>query len=280
MIKSFYTNTNSNPIDELIKSNKLSWEQRLSFDIDSQYYNIEKFLSGVNTLNGLELSEIGLINDKRILHFQSYFGLDSLSFLRLGAKEVVGLDFSKSAIDYANMLANKMGLNALFLEDDLNDNQIKDVGDFDIVFCSYGALCWIPQIRKIAQKAYKYLKKGGYFYVIDFHPIVYTTGLLNDNKISYPLDNEFALVTEWEGTYASPNAPLTSKEYNWNHSISEIINSFSQNGFCIEFFNEHSTLPMEAFFNLFQNEEALFLSKFNSDEIKIPLSFSLKATKI
>lgn len=282
MIKSFDIHNKQVDNDALISENKKSWEQRVKYDINSAYYDIKSFMAGKNSLFDTELEELrGFIKGKRILHIQSYLGLDSLSFCRLGADEVVGLDFNSEAVSFANDLAQKTNLNAKFFIDDLtkSTSQIQEIGVFDLIFCSYGALCWIPKIEMIVNKASKFLKPEGVFYLIDFHPMVYTLGLLQDTKVSFPFDNSVPLVTSWEGTYASPKAPLKSKEFNWNHSTSEVINAFSKNNYTIKFFNEHVSLPMEAFYNLQKKNDQQYYSKFNNEFLKIPLSLSLMAAK-
>lgn len=279
MIKSFSVVKKKVTIANLIKENQNAWRSKLSNDVLSEYYNVDNFKKGNSSLSKIELEELGNIKGKRILHLQCYFGLDSLSLCRLGAAEVVGLDFSMEATVFAQNLANEFDLNASFFYDNIISDTMLELGEFDIVFCSYGSFCWIPDINQIAKKAYHFLRKGGIFYVVDFHPVVYSTGLLRSTNISYPLCNKYSLLTKWKGTYASPNAPISSSEYNWNHSFSEIINSFSKNKFLINFLNEHIMLPMEAFHNLKKNEDGFYYSNFNTKNVQIPLLFSLMASK-
>ena len=44
---------------------------------------------------------------------------------------------------------------------------------FDIVFTSYGTIGWLPDLKPWAQMISERLKKGGIFYIVDFHPIVW-----------------------------------------------------------------------------------------------------------
>ena len=50
---------------------------------------------------------LGNLNDKDLLHLQCHFGLDTLSRARLGAN-VTGVDFSETAIELAQKIADQM----------------------------------------------------------------------------------------------------------------------------------------------------------------------------
>ena len=44
---------------------------------------------------------------------------------------------------------------------------------FDIVFTTYGVLCWLRDLKRWAELIAHFLKPGGVFYVADFHPFTY-----------------------------------------------------------------------------------------------------------
>ncbi len=52
----------------------------------------------------------------------------------------------------------------------------------------------------------------------------------NFSGIKYSYDNTEVIITASQGTYADKNAFINSKEYGWNHSLSEIINALISNG--------------------------------------------------
>lgn len=99
-----------------IESNKKNWNERVDIHEKSQYYDIDGFVNGNSTLKGIELNEIGDFKDKKILHLQCHFGLDTLSMAREGAI-VLGVDLSDKAIDLAKRLVKnqelKLGLSVL-----------------------------------------------------------------------------------------------------------------------------------------------------------------------
>ena len=42
-------------------------------------------------------------------------------------------------------------------------------GQFDIVYATYGVMCWLPDLREWARIIAHYLEDGGFLYVADTH---------------------------------------------------------------------------------------------------------------
>jgi len=58
----------------------------------SAFYDVASFKAGRNSLAPLEREELGNVAGKALLHLQCHFGMDTLSWARLGAK-VTGVDY-------------------------------------------------------------------------------------------------------------------------------------------------------------------------------------------
>ncbi len=112
-------------------------------------------------MNKYELEELGDVKDKYLLRLQCYFGLDTLSFSRLGAK-CTGIDISSEGIKKAKLLNDELGLNASFIESNLCDVPKKVNGKFDIVFTSYGVIGWLPDLKTQAEIITSKLKKTAF----------------------------------------------------------------------------------------------------------------------
>ena len=169
--------------DDYISINRDLWNTKTKYHLDSPYYTVAEFVSNENcvTLKQAELDLLGNIKDKRILHLQCHFGLDTLSLGRLGAKKVIGLDLSNVAIENACRIAEQVHLNNIveFVCCDIyqieNYLKVNDENDrFDIVFTSYGTTKWFPDLNQWAGIIEKYLKTNGSFIIIDFHPMLWT----------------------------------------------------------------------------------------------------------
>jgi SAM-dependent methyltransferase len=121
----------------------------------------------------IEEAELGPVAGKRVLHLQCHFGSDTLKFAQRGAN-AVGLDFSADAIAAAQRLAGELGLadRADFVLADLYNAPaaIAEPAGFDIVFVSWGAICWVPDIRRWAEIVAHFLRPGGFLYLAEAHP--------------------------------------------------------------------------------------------------------------
>jgi SAM-dependent methyltransferase len=100
--------------------------------------------------------------------------------------------------------------------------------EYDIVFTSYGVLCWLHDIRKWGQIISHFFKPEGLFLLVESHPFLW---IFNDEskelqvKYSYWHD-ETPLSWELDGTYADENAKIANKKsYEWQYTISDILNS-------------------------------------------------------
>lgn len=132
-----------------LELNRKAWDKRTAIHVDSQFYDVAGFIRGKSSLNSIELEQVGDVNGKTLLHLQCHFGLDSLSWSRLGAN-VTGVDLSPIAIDHARDLPRQLGLKAEFIADDIYHFGSDNTRKFNNVFTSYGVLCWLPDLTRWA----------------------------------------------------------------------------------------------------------------------------------
>src|SRR2546427_3487880 len=122
-------------MDEYMTSNRRVWDAWTKIHVDSAFYDVESFRSGERPIRirDYELEEVGDVAGKRLLHLQCHFGLDTLSWARLGAI-VTGADFSPEAIAIARSLAGELGILAMFVCSNVYDlPEAMDAGPvFDI----------------------------------------------------------------------------------------------------------------------------------------------------
>ena len=89
--------------DKYFEVNKDTWNKKVSIHKTSEFYDVEGFRKGKNSLNAYELNEVGDVKGKRLLHLQCHFGQDTLSWSRLGAI-CTGIDLSNEGIKEAKKL--------------------------------------------------------------------------------------------------------------------------------------------------------------------------------
>ncbi|MHA1992637.1 MAG: class I SAM-dependent methyltransferase [Candidatus Kariarchaeaceae archaeon] len=261
--------------------NKAKWDELAPLHFDTDFYDVKSFREGRNSLKNLEIGEIGSVENKKLLHLQCHFGMDSLSWERLGAT-VTGIDFSDKAIKLANQLRDELGLSSKFICSDVLSMPNELFNSFDIVFTSYGTITWLPDLEKWAERIFQCLKTGGFFYIVDSHPFSYVfqdEDNPKDYQIGYPYFIDKPYEFSDEGSYAGISGELSNKKnYQWIHSMSYIVNSLINAGLTIEFIHEFPFTHFQNYPFLEESKEGFWIDK--NSKFQMPLMFSLKARKI
>ena len=262
-------------LQNYIDVNRRLWDEKTKHHVASSFYNVDDFLKGASSLNDIELPLLGDIKNKTILHLQCHFGMDSLSLARMGA-DVTGVDFSEEAIKKAVQLNQELGLNAQFVCSDIYELPKHLEGRYDIVYTSYGVLGWLPDMKKWASIVARYLKPGGAFILVEFHPVVW---MFNNefNSVQYSYFNKEAIVETINGTYADKTADIKMLEIGWNHDIAEVLQNLVDAGLKLKTFREFDFSPHNCFMNTVEINPHRFQIK--GLEGKIPMVYALKAMK-
>ncbi len=231
-------------MDEHLESNRALWDEWAEINARSGFYDLEDFKRGGIRLRDYELEEVGDVAGKSLLHLQCHFGIDSLSWSRLGAR-VTGIDFSERAIELATGVAAELGIDASFIRSGVYDLPQHVDGEFDIVYTSRGVLCWLPKIRPWADVVARLVRPGGFFYITETHPIL--EAYEDDFTLKFPYwEREEPFSFDIQGSYADPTAEVkTKKDYEWNHGLGEIVTALAQAGLRIEFLHEWPFLEWE-----------------------------------
>lgn len=262
-------------MDDYKKINKAAWNLKTEIHINSEFYDNESFLKGESSLKHIELDLLGDIQGKSILHLQCHFGQDTISLSRLGAK-VTGIDLSDNAIRYAQNMAKELGADTRFICSDIYElpNILDD--KFDIVFTSYGVIGWLPDMERWAKIVAHYLKSGGQFMMVEFHPVVW---MFDDDfkTIDYSYFKGAEIIEQLEGSYADRNAEIEYTTVTWTHSLSEVINNLIQAGICITRFEEYNYSPYNCFKHTIQIDKDKYRIKHLSD--KLPMIYAVKGIK-
>lgn len=185
---------------DLHEENRLSWNEA-TVAHNSHKRDQAKFLrEGGSTLFPEEIQLLGDIDGLSLVHLQCNAGQDTLSLAQRGAM-VTGVDISDEAIAFARQLAQRSGIPATFVRMDVYDwlEEAAQAGKrFDITFCSYGALCWLSDLRLWAQGISAVLVPGGRFVCVDFHPF-WMVFDWKDWTLKYPYFGQGRVFTSEEG---------------------------------------------------------------------------------
>jgi SAM-dependent methyltransferase len=240
------------PIDEFPAANRRNWDERVAIHRRDRagFYAMDRFLAGEKELQAIGSGELGDVAGKRLIHLQCHFGIDTLILARHGAR-VTGLDFSPAAIAEAKALATETGLAAEFVCADIYDARENVTGDFDIVYTTWGTICWLPDIPRWAQVIAALLAPGGYLYFADAHPNMLILEERDGRLVhEFPIDTppDAPLVFNETQTYTGDPTPLTAaRTHQWIHSLSRIVGALLDADLTLEFLHEHPTLPWPPF---------------------------------
>ncbi|GAA4880388.1 class I SAM-dependent methyltransferase [Ferrimonas pelagia] len=249
--------------------NRRGWDQRTAIHIESKFYDVAGFVAGNSSLNPLELTLLGDVCGLRLLHLQCHFGLDSLSWARLGA-EITGVDLSPVAIAQARQLSAQIGIPAEFVCDDVLAFGQRASAEYDWVFTSYGALCWLPDLALWAQGIANALKPGGRLALVEFHPAI-------DLHQGYSYFHQREADVAEEGTYTENCPGDTAAFALWGHSIGETVTALLTAGLVLEQLQEHDSSPYRCFDGMVEARPGCF--QLLQQGHPLPMLYSLVARK-
>jgi len=262
--------------------NRRNWEERAGIHArdTTADYMLDRFRAGEDALLPIEAAELGDISGKRVLHLQCHIGRDTLCLVRRGAT-ATGLDFSPAALDVARRLAAETGLKADFVEGTVDQAPELTPGPFDLVFTTWGTICWLPDAKQWAKIIAAVLAPGGELYFADAHPAFTVMEecagkLVPTYDFQTPADQplHFANETTYTG---DPTIMANRATREWIHSLSAVLGGLLEAGLTITMFREHEVLPWQGLPSLVQASERLW--RLPDGAPRIPLSYSLRAKK-
>ncbi len=265
---------------DYFQSNRELWDAWTPIHASSEFYEVDRFKAGHSTLLDLEHREVGDVVGRSLLHLQCHFGLDTLSWARLGAK-ATGVDFSPKSITQARDLAVAIDIPARFICCNLYDLPQQLTARFDIVFTSGGVLPWLPDLQRWADVIAHFLKPGGLFYIREFHPV----GSIFDDRegvttpaIHYPyFHSDQPMRFEESGSYAERSSPVSTVSFEWAHSLSDVLNALLNADLRIEQFNEFPYCTYQSLPFLEKGTDGLW--RYPAGPDSLPLMFSIRATR-
>ena len=257
--------------------NRRVWDERAALHERSAFYGLEAFRAGGSTLRPVEVEELGDVAGRSLLHLQCHFGLDTLSWARRGAR-VTGVDFAERAVALARRVARECGLEARFVCAAVEDLPGALDGTFDVVFTSYGVLCWLADLRRWGEVVAHFLRPGGTFYMVETHPVV---DVFDDGvHVAHPyFHSSEPTPCPTRGSYADRAAELSEPvSYQWAHGLGEVLDALLGAGLRLDFLHEFPFCPYQKLACLEQGPDGWW--RLPGQGGSVPLLFSLKARKV
>jgi SAM-dependent methyltransferase len=241
-------------VDDSVRLNRASWDERAPAHAASPDYALDRFLSDpafISDVVRFDLPRLGDVTDLTGVHLQCHIGTDTISLARLGA-HMTGLDFSPASIEQARRLAEVAGPMVEFVEAEVDDAPaVLGSRRFDFVFTGIGAICWLPSIRRWANVVAELLVPGGWLFIREGHPMMWTLDDRADDLlvVEHPYF-ERAEPNVWDqgGTYVETDVQFETKViHDWNHGLGEIVTALFDVGMELKMLVEHDSVPWDAF---------------------------------
>jgi SAM-dependent methyltransferase len=241
-------------VDESVRLNRASWDERAPVHAASPDYSVDRFLSDPSFISDVvrfDLPRLGDITGLVGVHLQCHIGTDTISLARLGAR-MTGLDFSPASLEQARRLAETAGPMVEFVEAEVYDApSVLGSARFDFVFTGIGAICWLPDIRRWAEVVAALLVPGGWLFIREGHPMMWAVGERADDLlvVEHPyFERPEPNVWDQGGTYVETDVQFEhTVSHDWNHGLGEIITALFDVGMELKMFVEHDSVPWDAF---------------------------------
>lgn len=275
-----------------ITDNLNNWNDRADVHAHGGYGNLSEFAQNPEAITTTVKHDLAVlkpflpansVKNKRLLHLQCHIGDDTLSWARLGAKDVYGLDFSPMALKYARNLAKQAKTPITYVEGDARFAAAampEKLAQFDLIVTSAGTITWLPDLKSWANSIAQLLAVGGTFMIRDSHPILFAL----DNAGLEIIQDYFSgtEVTYQSDASYTPNSAGKIKHqtnHNWAHDFAEIINSLIAAGLTIKQVGEEKVTDWKALPSLIysKEDEGWVLPP---DSPQFPLEFSVVAQKL
>ncbi len=271
------------PLDEYRSANLANWDDRVPIHLSSDEYAVAQFVEDQTHISGVvdfDRALLGEVAGRRLLHLQCHFGMDTLSWARLGA-EVTGVDFSEVAINEARRLSEQSGVPGRFIVAELYDTPRVLDERFDVVYTGVGALNWLPDAKGWAEVVDHFLAPGGIFFMREGHPMLLSLSWREDDMlvVGHPyFETAEPIVDDAERSYAGEGTIEHSRTYEWNHGLGEIVSALFDVGLRISALREHRELEFQGLPNMVIGDDGRWRLPDRQRDL-VPLMYTLMAEK-
>lgn len=263
------------------KANRQLWDEWTDLHFTSDFYGVSDFRDGGLSLPPCDREAVGPVDGLSLLHLQCHFGMDTLSWARLGAR-VTGLDFSERAIGRARELAAQCGLSARFACADVYRTPAVIADRFDVVVTTAGVIPWLPDLPCWARVVKQMLRPGGVFYLREFHPVPQVLDETSSDPgapaLRYPyFPTGEGICSGSTGSYAVPHADVETVSYEWPHTVAEVLQALLDAGLQLQAVREFPFTTYPALPWLEKGEDGNW--RWPGEHAVLPLMYSVKATR-
>lgn len=166
-------------ISEIIAANRYSWNA-----IAARRHGAppEFYRDGGTALDPIELELAGDVAGKRVLQLACSTGDEVISWTLRGAI-ACGVDISEVHIGKARAKAAAVGVACELRVGDMFDLPA-DLVDLDLIYISWGGICWAPDLQLWARIVADRLRPGGAVLIGEHHPLWETLSVVGENSLT------------------------------------------------------------------------------------------------
>ena len=282
--------------NEDVQDNLLNWNDRAVVHANGGYGDLDAFADDPSALSAVTLRDLEVLKPHlsehgvkglRLLHLQCHIGVDTLSWWRLGARDVYGLDFSPTSLDYARSLSERAGASITYVQGDARyaaNAMPEQQGSFNVIVSSSGTITWLPDLEDWARSIASLLADGGLFMIRDNHPLLFALdneglSIVQDyfggTETTYETDQTYTSAVDSAEDETKPRITHTTN-HNWAHDFQEISSVLLEAGLTIEAIGEHDVADWQSLPMLESTPEGWVMPR---SQPQIPLTFSMVARK-
>jgi SAM-dependent methyltransferase len=228
-------------------ANRLAWDEAAEDYERRLADSIERLRAGGSSLLPVETQLIGDLRGRcrRAIHVQCAGGEDTLSLWRMGADDVVGVDFSPRMLDLARRLAEAVGAPARWVEADVLALPHELDGTADLVFSGRGSIMWVQDLDRWAAGLARLTAPGGRFVMYEGHPAEWLFD--GDGEGGWLLtDYDYFAGTEasrgWAPAYIE-RLSIPDGEQHWKYArawtLGEVVTALLGSGLRVQRVTEH-----------------------------------------
>jgi SAM-dependent methyltransferase len=232
-----------------LAANRANWDDRADVHVRSKMYDVEGFLADPTAISWVVQNDLSVlaqfvpdagVTGRSLLHLQCHIGTDTVSWARLGAVQVHGLDLSPNSLRHGARIAEADGREVTWIEGDVRFASTLIHRRFDIIVTSTGTIVWLPELASWAQSIRDLLEPGAVFLIRDHHPILGAMGFEPWDITDDYLAGGGSQTYQDPDTYTENSAGLVAHALNhqWQHDLSEIVTALLRAGLRIETFAE------------------------------------------
>ncbi|MBF6215389.1 class I SAM-dependent methyltransferase [Nocardia puris] len=272
---------------DAIATNRANWDDRADVHARSEMYDVEGFLADPTDISVVVRNDLSVlaphlpasgIEGRSLLHLQCHIGTDTVSWARLGAVDVHGLDLSPNSLRHAARIAEADGRALTWVEGDARFASALIDRRFDVIVTSAGTIVWLPELANWARSIRDLLEPGGVFVIRDDHPILgamdFEPWTITDDYLAgggvRTYDDSGTYTAGSEGQIAS------TTNHEWRHDLGEIIGALLGAGLRIEAVAELPYMDWPGFPDLVPSERGWELPP---GAPRIPLNFAVVARR-